>query len=169
MPQLNNYKKKPNKYATLLLKFLKLSGKMSGGLLLEYLLVESSHISRSSSQKKKKKKENGVYEAQLCKIYLFPAFNWLATYWSRPASSIGYFLKTAPQKLARPKVRKNICDWTSRHAAEDINPIQIKRWQHVYFCNIKKKYFLICWTCQLSIRKIHRQIQVKDWALYFQR
>lgn len=56
MPQLNNYKKKPNKYATLLLKFLKLSGKMSGGLLLEYLLVESSHISRSSSQKKKKKK-----------------------------------------------------------------------------------------------------------------
>lgn len=78
MPQLNNYKKKPSKYAILSFKFLKLSGKMSGGLLLEYLLVESSHTSRSSSQKKKN--ENGVYEDQLCKSYLFPAFNWLATY-----------------------------------------------------------------------------------------
>lgn len=57
MPQLNNYKKKPSKYTILSFKFLKLSGKMSGGLLLEYLLVESSHTSRSSSQKKKMKME----------------------------------------------------------------------------------------------------------------
>ena len=37
--------------------------------------------------------------------YLFPAFSWLVTYWSSPASSMGYFLNTAPHRLARPRDR----------------------------------------------------------------
>lgn len=41
--------------------------------------------------------------------HLFPAFSWLVTYWRRPASSIGYFLNTAPHRLARPWLTSGKC------------------------------------------------------------
>ena len=45
---------------------------------------------------------NKSHRCDLEQTYLFPAFSWLVTYWRRPASSIGYFLNTAPHRLARP-------------------------------------------------------------------
>lgn len=40
--------------------------------------------------------------------HLFPAFSWLVTYCSKPANSMGYFLKTAPQRLARPERKERV-------------------------------------------------------------
>ena len=52
--------------------------------------------------------------------YLFPAFSWLVTYCSRPASSMGYFLNTAPHRLARPRDRVTWHHHMTAHSREPL-------------------------------------------------
>lgn len=64
--------------------------------------------------------------------HLFPAFSWLVTYCRRPANSMGYFLNTAPHRLARPGFTKGHTFIKAVHLFQRVNGWCNRRllWSH---------------------------------------
>lgn len=99
------------------------------------------------------------------RTHLLPAFSWFVTYCRRPANSMGYFRKTAPQRLARPeewwesKTLTSICIRIHKRPTEERHTFVLRAGFWAARPKHLKKWHL---TSNKSVRRWDQYIQHLD-------